>query len=278
MKILPLNRSCYFVMCGIIIALGIVTPCSASDVPNFVPLKDLNRGGISQKIANRIGFIKTLMLGGLTGSSFCTATLIGPDVAITAGHCIKNGFSSNPVYYGFLRFPDGSASEIVDAKLSGGQSFKPGPSTPQAAIGMHVHRDIAVIRLADRPGDRLGWIDIMRKEEEYSEPDLEVRLIGYKVDLQFWWQSFGRRLKISQSSCSISLVDYYLSGGQRLPLHPGKKLVLTNCSSTFGLSGGPMLAYDRRTKSYRIAGVISNGVENRHTNVVPTYQYDESLH
>jgi V8-like Glu-specific endopeptidase len=94
----------------------------------------------------------------------CTATLIGPDILITAAHCIlhdgridaRGEFETGAMLEG-----ETPTSQIIDYYLPPDQT-RDGTSTAGDS-GSH---DWALLRINDRLGDQLGWIGIASYEAD----------------------------------------------------------------------------------------------------------------
>ena len=94
----------------------------------------------------------------------CTATLIGPDILITAAHCILHDGridARGEFETGAMLAGDTPTSQIIDYYLPPEQT-RSGTSTAGDS-GPH---DWALLRINDRLGDQLGWIGIASYEAD----------------------------------------------------------------------------------------------------------------
>ena len=170
----------------------------------------------------------------LSGKGFCTATLISPQVVMTAAHCTFSGRTGKPIPPDKIHFGAGwwKGKPLVHrlAKHVRRHPKYSRSSKPTAA-------DIALIVLeAPITHPRITPIPLDR---EQGRVRLSVPLthVSYSKDRP--------HLPVIENGCVVRAEE--------------GRLLYTDCDSNFGGSGAPML---RQTKSgYRILGIVSGVVK-----------------
>ncbi len=279
----PIGKLIHFAIALLITLFIFHLPHAAAEVKlaETLPFRKFSTGDLPSAVANRIGYFKSLVLGGFYGGSICSGALIAPNLAITAAHCLEHN-SANPsvkfksnVFY----LPDGTQTKIVDSYALGGSSYN-GSTKDLHRYYKDYWRDIEVLLLEDRVGDRLGWFEIFRDETDYNSSLFDFRLFGFPASgmlfaLPAFSYTFGSHAAISGEVCEFQFLEQFSDGKKSYPIEKGKVTIETNCSSYHGMSGGPMLAQDRRSGVYRIAGVIKGGYIDGHSFITPTFQFKE---
>ncbi|MEM1421454.1 MAG: trypsin-like serine protease [Pseudomonadota bacterium] len=180
------------------------------------------------------------------GRGFCTATLIAPDLVLTAAHCVFWTNTSNPIPPDKLHFLAGyrkgdyrghaRAAEVRLHPRTGG--VRPYPAV-----------DIAVVKLAQPLPDAIKPLPL--QTEDPGEPPLSV--ISYSQDRP--------ELPSLEVGCERR---YFAAGVDPAPF-------VTTCDTHFGVSGAPVLTevngelsvlgvfsgiWKRQGKSYGVAAPI----------------------
>jgi len=180
----------------------------------------------------------------------CSATLVRPDVILTASHCL----------YGrgdYARITDFSFTPALDV---GRERLRPIPVTSVIAMGWPITPD-ASGELRGEPRDDWALLRIARhvdylaplKVEKLSVAEIEERLkagntlahAGYGV----YGVGSGRRLQI-RDHCRL-IVD------EKDILGTGRDVIKNNCAVIPGDSGGPILLSDAEGQ-HVVVGVMTN--------------------
>ncbi|MCW5713030.1 MAG: trypsin-like serine protease [Bauldia sp.] len=161
------------------------------------------------------------VIGTLVGDDgSCTASLIGPDLLITAAHCIEteNGINADQVFE--TAFADGGG---VSARVT--EWFvAPSRANDRATDFEPSQTDWALLRI-DRPlGAKLGFLEV-RGMESFGDAVLQrpVSQAGYSWDT-------GTFLS-GNTGCSFLAVEV-------------ENTVIHNCDTTHGDSGSPLMFRD----------------------------------
>jgi hypothetical protein len=160
----------------------------------------------------------------LTGMSWCSMTIVGPDIGITAGHCFLFGTRA-------FDMREDLPDDFAEVQFA--------PETPEALRGISVKRileasmgpDYAIVRL-----NRSVPVDLVRPAKVVPSDAATWRNIvggllcaGYAADPKRGL--FGKSLAISRGIRIVSEED--------LPTR-----IDTNCFAGEGASGGPVLRRD----------------------------------
>ena len=159
--------------------------------------------------------------------SGCTGTLVGPDLLLTASHCLQdeNGNLKRKVQY-FPKFYNGVGTSAVVA-----ESFWLGTTR----YTQNWKDDWALVRLNIPLGETLGFMEVKNlPTSELIEMGARFRAAGHAVDFQ---------------------------GGGNLSMHSGCSIkeefngkLFTDCDFSAGASGGPV--FDVVNLPYAINGLI----------------------
>ena len=260
------------------LAVGTSVPMQWALANPSVPTREVKSGDLPEEIIRRIGFFKLEIGGGFYGAKLCTATLIGPSIALTAAHCIDHHYRSRFGNSATLSMPDGSSAKVLDTYVPGEKSFSPKFYSDARELVENQHRDIAILYLDQPLGNRLGWLPVLDDRGDYrTDGSWAYRLLGYQVATLLWALPVGAKWAISKANCPLTFISQFEDAGKTYRMLGDKALISTDCAASHGMSGGPLLAYDRNRKQYWVGGVISGGSEGTYTNVVPTYQFEKLM-
>ncbi|MHC8510289.1 MAG: trypsin-like serine peptidase [Rhodospirillales bacterium] len=166
----------------------------------------------------------------------CSGFLIGPDLAATAAHCVKNGSARGSWHDpGDIRFhsfthPAVRAAEYVHT----GDHYHPNVSPQEDLIkfSAHIGQDIVILRLEERLGDKLGWLPKGKVDWDELAGGGEYEVAGVPSDKLFHLQSCRMHLEVARL-----WTDNYPS------LHSAFEngVFFHTCYLRGGFSGGPLL-------------------------------------
>lgn len=164
----------------------------------------------------------------------CTAFLTGPDLAVTAAHCVKTagGHWYDPARIRFhsSAHPAVRAAEYVHA---GDYARPPRHHSGSLAEAMPLRgQDIAVLRLAGRPGGRLGWLPKGKVDWDEMAGGGEYEIAGLPGGKFFHMRA-----------CKIHPETARLWKARHGPLRTvfEKGVFFHTCHLRRGFSGGPLL-------------------------------------
>ncbi len=180
-------------------------------------------------------------------STSCTATLVEPDVIVTAAHCLfPKGKKLSPGSLTFTpnvgaqRLPTVRVSEIVGLGVE-----RMDPDKPESAP---TDVDWAILRLSN-PVENVPPIPV----EAVSLAEIERRLESGEVLSNFGYGAYGitisRRLHKSEG-CTL------IPGWRELVEGSDDRVVVTTCPVIKGDSGGPILITDQ-AQNRRLIAIVS---------------------
>jgi protease YdgD len=164
----------------------------------------------------------------VSGQGYCTATLIAPDLVMTAGHCVVDRRTGRPVDAGRVHFLAGFRAGTYAAHGIG-RTVAIVPGFDRAAAD--VARDLALVRLDAPIAARVRPIPVAPA----LDPALPVTIASYGID--------RAQILSTESGCSIRL----RSG----------TLIHTSCEGLPGVSGAPVLQrIDGRLAAVAVASAV----------------------
>ncbi len=204
----------------ILIAFCVTVPPVAAQQSALPPLAD--------EIAARFPAIGRLGHAGFRVKQGCTATLIAPDLVVTAAHCVSdNGHSSNIFVAGWSR------GDYIAARASRREL----PHPAYGLTGVHNPRNDVALIILDSPIREVAPIPLGQVEHS-ALYNTEVALIGYH-----------RKTPHLLSGDFTCPVTRYAAG----LLHVG-------CRVINGNSGGPVLNKTAQG-DWQVVGVVSSQLD-----------------
>lgn len=164
----------------------------------------------------------------VSGQGYCTATLIAPDMVMTAGHCVVDRRTGRPVDPGRVHFLAGFRAGTYAAHGIG-RAVAIVPGFDRAAAD--VARDLALVRLVAPMAPRVQPIPVAA----VLDPALPVTIASYGID--------RAQILSTESGCSIRLRS--------------ATLIHTSCEGLPGVSGAPVL---QRIEGRLVAVAVASAV------------------
>ncbi len=161
------------------------------------------------------------------GIAWCSATLVGPDLVMTAAHCVLD---ANGKLLGGLRFDAGYRRG--KALASAGVIY----IWSGAHIGSDTNNDWAILKLDARIGDQMGWLGVLNMTNSQLVLLAGAGLVAYPGDKN-------------------SEAPFYETGCRFRSLVAERIYVRHDCSTSRGTSGGAMFVQDAATKRFYIVAL-----------------------
>ncbi|MBN3564721.1 trypsin-like serine protease [Aliamphritea spongicola] len=160
----------------------------------------------------------------LAGYGHCTATLVAEDVVLTAAHCLWNQRVGRWYPAKYLTFVAGVEKESFQGIAKGvSMQIAPGYTFSKHNEMNKVKRDWALLKLNRPLGKELGYLPLLDGNGMF-QGKLLVQA-GYRGDRAF--------VLTVQTGCTVKA------------LHESKRLLQSNCRTTGGDSGGPVLSEEK---------------------------------
>ncbi|MCJ9428501.1 trypsin-like serine peptidase [Kordiimonas marina] len=178
------------------------------------------------------------------GRAHCTGSLVAEDIVLTAAHCLYDKAQKKMVVPSVVHFLAGyhagayeGHSRVVhytaDPAFDGTLGAKP----------QNLPHDWALLKLADPLGATLGFLPFPKDlQGETGNKALTTRLHGLKITVAGYPQDRAHMLSLAEG-CRVRAVAYK------------GRVMLTDCVSVHGDSGGPILQADGPGGGLHIIGI-----------------------
>jgi len=208
----------------VVICLFLAHPATASDGDDW---PDGGRRAMSEAAQSRIEAVGQLRTS--TSGAHCTATLIAPDLVLTAAHCVsspKKGWVAPAwrVNFSAAVRKGQSLAQRIGAQLAVGQGYM---------AAMAIDSDLALVRLKDPiPADEIAPLPVASAADLRGRP-LSVYSYGYdRPDI------------LAEESPCRALAEF-------------QQAMVTSCQAVGGVSGAPVVITDADGQR-RVAAVVSS--------------------
>ena len=193
---------------------------------------------------NAVGRIN---IAGYRRTRHCTGTLVGPDLVVTAAHCLIDRWTGEPFRPDNIHFVAGMERGRFSAHSTARCVRFLGGAPPALASRSETlsrneaQRDVAVIGLASA---------------------MAIKPLALADDI-----TLDDRPKVDHAGYARDR-PYVLSATKACRVFDGTgPLWFTNCDTTFGASGGPLFV--GKGEEARIAGIMIGFVKGRHSIAIP---------
>ncbi|BFM16054.1 hypothetical protein R50073_22370 [Maricurvus nonylphenolicus] len=186
----------------------------------------------------------------MAGRGSCTATLVGPDVIVTAAHCLWNKDTGRWFPADFVHFVAGFSGEEYQAHSKGKQIYTNPAYDPTLESNLtNASTDWALIRLQEPIGDSLGYLPVYQAKNS-AQHWLQA---GYRLDRSY--------VLTVHDNCQLQSLSVKQIAG----------LAGHYCDTTQGDSGGPMLV--KLEQGVAVAGVYIGRMQANNLRLVVLSQH-----
>jgi protease YdgD len=190
----------------------------------------------------------------MAGRGSCTATLVGPDIIVTAAHCLWNKETERWFPAEFVHFVAGFSGEAYQAHSKAKQIYINPAYDPVVESNLtNASTDWALIRLQDSVGDSLGYLPVYLPVFQAKNHEHQWLQAGYRLDRSY--------VLTVHDSCQL----------QSLSVKQIEGLAGHYCDTTQGDSGGPLLV--KLEQGMAVAGVYIGRMQANNLGLVVMAQH-----
>lgn len=160
--------------------------------------------------------------------TYGTASLVGPNLALTAAHCVFNKDDGNKAFPGWSLFPAYNGG-MYNGIVCGWAQVYYYDSWMQ---NHDIEHDVVVCTLTENVGNTVGYYGIRKYDSNSGLKGLDVDLLGYPADTSFGFTS--NAIYQYRATGKITSVNNYNFNH--------------NCFNVKGFSGGPMVPLSNVTQ------------------------------